>query len=113
MHEREVKARLEIAYENLPFKLKDRSDTWVLDRSIVENFCHLSKHLDRVYNEFLLQRTLVKRLRIAPTELVDVSRSLLSPMLVLLGNRHRQGAFATDLPWLVSILRRERPGSRC
>lgn len=71
---------------------------------MTDNLIHLSIHLDHVYNEFLLQRTLLKRWRVAPTELVKVSRALLSTLLVLIGNRHRLGALATDLPWLVRDL---------
>lgn len=59
----------------------------------------ISTHIDHIYNDFLLQRTLVKRLRIEPDELIKVSRSLLSSILVLVGNRDRMGSYACDLPW--------------
>ena len=72
-----------------------------MERTVAENFFQLSKRLDFVYNEFLLERTLVKRLRVSPAELVTVSRSLLSGMLTLTGHRHRQGYYSNDLPWLV------------
>ena len=54
-----------------------------------------------MYNQFLLQRTLVKRLRVDPSALVRVARILLSAILLLCGKRHRIGAYASDLPWLV------------
>ena len=95
--------RVELTYEKLPFKLRDRSNIWALDRSTAENFFHLTTHLERIYHHFLIQRTLVKRLRLAPTDLMSVARSLLSSMLVLLGNRHELRALAKDMPWLVSI----------
>ena len=83
--------------------LKDRSDRWVLERSTAENFFLLSQHMDPIYNEFLLHRALVKRLRVDPAELIRASRSVLSPLLVFCGNRHRQGFYANDLPWLIAL----------
>ena len=103
LHYRTLKERLRESERSLPSKLRDRSDRWVLERTVAENVYQLSKHLDFVYNEFLLERTLVKRLRVSPAELVTVSRSLLSSMLILTGNRHRQGWYSNDLPWLVRL----------
>ena len=101
LHCRSLKERLRQSEKSLPLKLRDRPDRWVLERTVAENFFLLSKHLDFVYNDFLIERTLVKQLRVSPTELVTVSTSLLSSMLILTGNRHRQGWYANDLPWLV------------
>lgn len=98
---RALKDRIRESENGLPFKLRDRPDRWILERTVAENFFQLSKHLDYVYNEFLLERTLVKRLRVPLAELIVVSRSLLSSMLILTGNRHRQGWYSNDLPWLV------------
>ena len=102
-HCRKIKERLRQSEESLPVKLRDRSDRWVLERKVAENYAQLSKHLDYVYNEFLIERTLVKRCRVSPAELVAVSRSLLSSLLTLTGNRHHLGSYTNDLPWLVSI----------
>lgn len=102
MYHRTLKERLRESEESLPSKLRDRPDQWVLERTVAENFFQLTKHVDFVYNDFLLERTLVKRLRVPPAELVIVSRSLLSSMLILTGNRHRQGWYSNDLPWLAS-----------
>ena len=102
-HRRKIKERLRQSEESLPVKLRDRSDRWVLERKVAENYAQLSKHLDFVYNEFLIERTLVKRCRVSPAELVAVSRSLLSSLLTLTGNRHHLGSYNNDLPWLVSI----------
>lgn len=101
LHCRSLKERLRKSEESLPFKLRDRPDRWVMERTVAENFFQLTKHIDFVYNCFLIERTLVKRLRVSPAELFTVSRSLLSRMLILTGNRHRQGWYSNDLPWLV------------
>ena len=101
LHYRSLKERLRQSEESLPLKLRDQPDRWVLERTVAENFFLLSKHLDFMYNEFLIERTLVKQLRVSPTKLVTVSRSLLSSILILTGNRHRQGWYSNDLPWLV------------
>ena len=100
---RDLKQRMQSFKRNLPARLKDRSDSWVATRNLYGNYVQIITHLDRTYNEFLLERTLVKRLRLPSTELVNISRSLLSTMLVMIGNRHRQGQFASDLPWLVNM----------
>ena len=100
---RNLKERLQRSEESLPYKLRDRPDRWVPERTVAENYFLLSKHLDSVYNYFLLERTLVKRLRVSSADLVTVSRSLLSTMLVMTGTRHRQGWYSNDLPWLVSL----------
>ena len=101
LHCRSLKERLCESEECLPFKLRDRANRWVMERTVAENFCHLTRHIDVVYNYFLIEKTLVKRLRALPTELVKVSRSLLSSMLILTRHRHRQGRWSNDLPWLV------------
>lgn len=101
MHNRTVKERLRESEKALPSKLRDWPARWVLERTVAENYFQLSKHLEFVYSEFLLDRTLVKRLRVSSAELVVVSRSLLSSMLIMTGNRHRQGWYSSDLPWLV------------
>lgn len=102
-HYSNLKKRLRESERSLPTKLRDRPDRWILERTVSENFFQLSKHLDFVYNDFILERTLVKRLRASTGDLISVSRSLLSTMLTLTGNRHRQGWYSNDLPWLVSF----------
>ncbi len=101
MSNRTLKERLRQSEESLPFKFRDRPDRWVSERTVAENYILLSQRLDFVYNDFLLERTLVKRLRVPSAELVTVSRSLLSIVLILTGNRHRQGWYASELPWVV------------
>ncbi len=107
-----MKDRLDQAFDSLPSKLKDHSDCWLLDRTTSENYFQLSKHLDRDYNHFLLQRTLVQRLKTSPAELIRVSNSLLSAVLVLASNRHRMSAYSADLPWLV-CLSLSFPAAKC
>lgn len=100
---RDILRRQKAAYDALPSNLRDRSDRWVLERSTAENFFLLNQNLDPIYNEFLLHRALVKRLHLNPTELIRAARSVLSPLLVLCGKRHRQGFYANDLPWLIAL----------
>ena len=44
--------------------------------------------VDSVYNDFPLERTLIKQIRASPAELITVSGILLSCMFTLTGNRH-------------------------
>ncbi len=89
---RVLKERLQQSEESLPRRFRDQSAVWAQDRTVYENFSFIHRTLDYLYNDFLLERTLVKRLRIPPTELINVSRSLLSTLLVMAGNRHRSGS---------------------
>lgn len=100
MH-RKLSERLKESEDNLPLKYRHQPKLWVLDRTVPENFFHINRHLDYTYNNFLLERTLVKRLRTPTIDLINVSRSLLSTLLVMTGNRHRLGTYGSDLPWLV------------
>jgi len=89
---RDLRERLKKSEESLPLKFRVQSRFWALDRTVPENFFLINRQLDYLYDDFLLERTLVKRLQNSPTGLVNVSRSLLSTLLVLTGNRHRQGS---------------------
>ena len=92
-----------IYHSTLPAKLTDHNDQWFLNRSGAQNFLALSNYLDFEYNDFLIQRALVKRAKISPKELLKVSNTMLATLLILTGNRHRLGSYASDLPWLVSL----------
>lgn len=64
----------------------------------------LTQNLDILYNEFMLQRTLVRHYRQPPDALLQVAQSLMTA--VLEGSR-AQGAFrhlSGCLPWLVCVL---------
>lgn len=100
---RDILRRQESAYRAFPSYLRDRPDRWISERLTAENYFQISIHLDPIYNEFLLHRALVKRLHVGPTELIRVSRSVLSPLLTLCGQRHQQGVYANDLPWLIAL----------
>ncbi len=89
---RELKERLGHSEDTLPRRFKIQSRTWALDRTDNENFFLLNRKLDYIYNDFLLERTLVKRVRTPPGDLISASRSLLSTLLAMIGNRHRQGS---------------------
>ena len=87
----------------LPAKLTENHDKWSLNRTGAQNFFVLANYLDFVYNDFLIHRALVKRLKVSPKELLTVSNTMLSTLLVLTGNRHRLGSYAQDLPSQVSL----------
>ena len=53
------------------------------------------------YNDFLLQRTLVRRIRAKPDELLRISRLLMSTLLEAVNNRSQIGNLACDVPWMV------------
>ena len=102
MNLRAMKTRLETTWhQKLPMKLRNNPGCWLLHRSGVQNCFALTTHLDFLYNDFLLQRTLVKRLRCSPVELVKVSNALLSSLLVVTNNRHRMTEMNKDLSWQV------------
>ena len=83
--------------------MRDRNDQWAVDRTGAENFFVLHTRMEFIYTEFLVQKTLVHRTRVPSTDLIDVSRRLLSTLLVVSDNRQRLGSYgALDLSWLVS-----------
>ena len=55
------------------------------------------------YNEFLLQRAMVKRAQINNRELISVSREVFSIVLNILHHNSR-GQYAYDMPWVVRLL---------
>jgi hypothetical protein len=60
------------------------------------------------YNEFLLQRAMVKRAQINNRELISVSKEVFSIVLNILHHNSR-GQYAYDMPWIVRLLGKQRP----
>ena len=60
-------------------------------------------YLDVVYNEFLLQRTLVRRIRASSEALVRISRLLLTTVLAVVNNRSQCGTAGCDAAWIVVL----------
>ena len=82
--------------------MRDKNDQWTDERSSAGNFIVLQTRLEFLYTDFLVQKTLVRRARLPPQDLIEVSRTLLSTLLVVTNNRHRLGSYvALHLPWLV------------
>jgi hypothetical protein len=58
------------------------------------------------YNEFLLQRAMVKRAQANNRELISVSKEVFSIVLNILHNS--RGQYAWDMPWIVRLLGNRR-----
>ena len=58
-------------------------------------------YLDHVYNDFLLQRFLVSRLRQPPTALLRLARQMVSEVLELINQHDELDLFRVDLDWIV------------
>jgi len=59
------------------------------------------------YNEFLLQRAMVKRAQINNRELISVSKEVFSIVLDILHHNSR-GQYAWNMPWIVRLLGNRR-----
>src|SRR5579859_7456861 len=59
------------------------------------------------YNEFLLQRAMVKRAQINNRELISVSKEVFSIVLDILHHNSR-GEYAWDMQWIVRLLGNRR-----
>jgi hypothetical protein len=57
--------------------------------------------MDFRYNEFLLQRAMVRKLHVSSQTLVDVARELLTMTLNLIEQAPKIGRYWCDLPWFV------------
>ena len=57
--------------------------------------------MDFRYNEFLLQRAMVRKLQISNQKLLDVARGLLMQTLNLVEQAPKIGRFVCDVPWIV------------
>lgn len=84
--------------------LRDRPVCWVLERSTAVNCFPLSKHVNPLYNEFQLHRTLVKSLRADPVYLIRESRSLLTCLLVLCDIDFPRSEIIQNLSVLISSI---------
>ena len=57
--------------------------------------------MDFRYNEFLLQRAMVRKLHITSQKLLDVARELLTLALNLVEQAPKNGHYWCDIPWIV------------
>lgn len=61
-------------------------------------------YLDVIYNDFMLQRMLVRRIRARSDEVIRISRLLMNTLIEMLSNHGRSSSLTCDDPWMVSQL---------
>lgn len=98
----DIARRNKAIWQQLPQHLQYRPEIWD-DISHDECFYAAMQYLDIVYNDFLLQRTLVRRARARPQELLRISRLIIGTILDVINNRSRLHGNNQDIPWIVSI----------
>jgi chromatin structure-remodeling complex subunit RSC3/30 len=101
---RDIARRNKEAWESFPEAVRYYPEIWNGNRSREECFFSVLTYLDLIYNDFLLQRTLVRRIRARCDELLRISRLLMTTLLDVIGNRAGLRSSSCDIPWLVSIL---------
>jgi len=60
-------------------------------------------YLDVIYNDFMLQRTLVRRIRAKSNEVIRISRLLMTTLIDVLSNRGHSRSLSCDDPWMVVL----------
>jgi chromatin structure-remodeling complex subunit RSC3/30 len=103
MH-RDIARRNKEVWESFPEAARYYPAIWNSNRSREECFFTVLTYLDLIYNDFLLQRTLVRRIRARSDELIRISRLLMTTLLDVIGNRAALRSSSCDIPWLVSTV---------
>jgi hypothetical protein len=98
---RDIARRNKEAWESFPEAVRYYPAIWNSNRSREECFFTVLIYLDLIYNDFLLQRTLVRRIRARYDELLRISRLLMTTLLDVIGNRASLRSSYCDIPWLV------------
>ena len=93
----------EQAWNDFPKSLKYYPEIWTSKRPSDECVQAVMIYLDVVYNEFLLQRTLVRRIRAPSEALIRISRLLLTTVLAVVNNRNQCGTAGCDAAWIVVL----------
>jgi chromatin structure-remodeling complex subunit RSC3/30 len=101
---RDIARRNKEAWESFPEAVRYYPAIWNSSRSREECFFTVLTYLDLIYNDFLLQRTLVRRIRARSDELIRISRLLMTTLLDVIGNRAALRSTSGDIPWLVSTV---------
>lgn len=99
----DIARRNEQAWNDFPKTHKYYPEIWTGKRSADECVTTVIIYLDVVYNEFLLQRTLVRRVRAPSEALVRISRLLLSTCIAVVNNRSHLGTMGCDAGWIVVL----------
>jgi chromatin structure-remodeling complex subunit RSC3/30 len=99
----DIARRNEQAWNDFPKVLKYYPEIWAGKRSAEDCVTTVIIYLDVVYNEFLLQRTLVRRVRAQSEALVRISRLLLTTVLAVVNNRSQCGTVGCDAAWMVVL----------
>lgn len=95
----DISHRQELAWASFPPHLLDRCASL----KPLDKFSTGYLSLDRLYNDFLLQRTIIKYTRQAPTELLKAARQMLVTILDLVSLRMSPTAYEGDMAWMVCI----------
>lgn len=99
----DIARRNEEAWNGFPKSHKYYPEIWSGKRTADECVTTVIIYLDVVYNEFLLQRTLVRRVRAPSEALVRISRLLLSTCIAVVNNRSHLGTVGCDAGWIAVL----------
>jgi hypothetical protein len=100
MEPRNIIRRSQDAWNSLPVFIKEAMA--FPRKTPFEKYVSDSVVLGFRYNEFLLQRAMVKKVQVNNRELLSVAREVFSIVMNLIRN-NSGGLYACDLPWIVSL----------
>ena len=98
---RDIARQNQESWESFPEAVRYYPAIWNSNRSREECFFTVLTYLDLIYNDFLLQRTLVRRIRAPSDELLRISRLLMTTLLDVIGNRATLKSATCDIAWMV------------
>lgn len=86
--------------DSLPERMRYKEDLW--DHAVVEDaVARTSQYLEMMYNEFMLRRTMARRLMMQTDDLLRVARNILTVVLRA-ANSPRSSQFSAGCPsWFV------------
>jgi chromatin structure-remodeling complex subunit RSC3/30 len=90
--------------QELPDFLQWRPEGGEVAVSRVEEIHLFETHLDFLYNDFLLYRTLGQRTQTQPEEIIGISREILKASIMMVSKRTRYGEPISGTGWVVSII---------
>jgi len=100
---RDITCRNRELMESFPERIQYSPEIWESDRDMVDCLFMIESYLDIIYNDFMLQRALVRRLHAKSDELVRTARLIMTAVLEIMNRCHHHESFECNLQWSVSM----------
>ena len=102
-HLSDIARRNKEVFETLPSDIKYYPELWASDRAKEDCVSITIMYLDLMYNDFMLQRMLVRRIHARPDEVIRISRILITTLIDMISNHGRSSTLSHEEPWLIVL----------